>query len=68
MPKQPDFENRNRVSILQRLGMQELEKYQISENPNAKGGACDDALPDGTCPDHPLGQDLFYVLWNANRT
>ncbi|MBO6559764.1 MAG: hypothetical protein JJ959_04470 [Nisaea sp.] len=68
MPKQPDFENRNRVSILQRLGMQESEKFQVSGNPIAVADASEDDAPDGTCPDHPLGQDLFYVLWNANRT
>lgn len=68
MPKQPDFENRNRVPILQRLGMQELEKIQVSENSAALDEARDEASSDEICPDHPLGQDLFYVLWNANRT
>lgn len=68
MPKQPDFENRNRVSILQRLGMQELEKFQVSENPTTQGAAESEASTQTACPDHPLGQDLFYVLWNANRT
>jgi len=68
VPKQPDFENRNRVSALQRLGMQDLEKFQFSGNPTASDTA--EGTPSGAtaCPDHPLGQDLFYVLWNANRT
>ncbi|WP_193185860.1 hypothetical protein [Nisaea sediminum] len=68
MSNQPDFEKRNRVSILQRLGMQELEKFQVSESLPAISDASDNGSPEDSCPDHPLGQDLFYVLWNANRT
>ena len=48
--------------------MQELEKIQVSENSAALDEARDEASSDEICPDHPLGQDLFYVLWNANRT
>lgn len=68
MAGKPDFENRNRVSIYQRLGMQELEKINVSES-RVTSSSCDkDPVAGSSCPDHPLGQDLFFVLWNAHRS
>jgi hypothetical protein len=62
-----DFENRNRQSIFKRLGMMELESYGLPADPATEGTVAPDPGNKGPCPEHPLGNDLFYVLRNAYR-
>ncbi|UUX48214.1 hypothetical protein NUH88_12390 [Nisaea acidiphila] len=68
MSNEPDFENRNRGSVLQRLGMQELEKFHFSEKTDGSDERRREPVSETACPEHPLGQDLFFVLWNSHRS
>tara|TARA_R110001592_G_scaffold117107_20_gene318910 strand:+ start:216 stop:422 length:207 start_codon:yes stop_codon:yes gene_type:complete len=62
-----DFENRNRQDIFKRLGMTELESPGLPADPAAEGTRSPETGGKGPCPEHPLGNDLFYVLRNAYR-
>lgn len=67
MSNKSDFENRNRQSIFKRLGMTELESPDHPANPATQGIDQPDSGGNGPCPEHPLGNDLFYFLRNAYR-
>lgn len=47
--------------------MTELESFAHRENPASEAGDETKNLDNGPCPEHPLGNDLFYVLRNAYR-
>ncbi|WP_193172103.1 hypothetical protein [Nisaea nitritireducens] len=67
MSDKSDFENRNRQSIFKRLGMTELESPGPPADPATEETGTSDVSGNGPCPEHPLGNDLFYVLRNAYR-